>query len=362
MAAMHAPQQPAWSYPVSPGPPPQRVGFGGWLRWRWLPLLATLIAAASFAGSLAAPWVSVEIFVLIDDVTNPVIESRTTETGLTRFGGWGYAYLAAVVPLILVTLAGVLVPTSWQRWVGLAGLGLAGAAFVPLAGAMVRAGRIGADTDDQAAELMVQLGPVAAQAEPIAIDNNQDPISVIYSTEGLVLAVAAVMVLGMTAAAIAFRGGGRWAAAAVATAATGIGLVAPWERLLLLSGDQVRRVPVRWPELGTPALAVAGGCVLLLAILWWSLLRRSPRGRLPVLIGSLLLAVALVAVLEMVELNPRDWMPAAEQAQYAMMDYRLQAGKQVLDVAPILLPVAVILAYAAARRRAAALRSTAGRG
>jgi hypothetical protein len=44
-----------------------------------------------------------------------------------------------------------------------------------------------------------------------------------------------------------------------------------------------------------------------------------------------------------------------------MMDYRLEVGKQALDVALLLLPVAVILAYAAARRRAATLRSHIGR-
>jgi hypothetical protein len=114
---------------------------------------------------------------------------------------------------------------------------------------------------------------------------------------------------------------------------------------------------VWWPELGTSALTVAGGCVLLLAILWWSLLRRSPRGRLPVLIGSLLLAAALVLLPETVELDPREWMPVVEQGRYAMMDYRLDAGRHALDVSLVLLPVAVILAYAAARRRAAALRS-----
>ncbi|WP_431727810.1 hypothetical protein [Verrucosispora sp. TAA-831] len=317
-----------------------------WLGARWGRLLAILLALGLIAASVVVPWSEVSLRVLGSRDDALINQDSTAALGLTEIGGWGWAYLAVLLPLVLLTLAATVLAGRAGRVAALA----AGGALLAMSTVLVGAAhRVSSGPDETAArwaEVVRRLAPV--------LDDDYGAIRFGYDSPGLTFAVLGVATLAGTVLAGRLPGGGRFVLAGAGTLALLVGLAAPWVTVYGATATEVDRSTVRWTGLGTASVVVMVGTVALAAVVWWAAARRSTRWRLPLLLVTVPVAFAFALAHDFLELDPAQWQDAAERARFLAVTYDIRSAAELAQLAPLLLLVAMVLSWSAARRRARA--------
>jgi hypothetical protein len=309
--------------------------------------VASVIGIAPVVASILVPWVYVHIETFVVTKDQAVFhQEATTETSVTEVWLWGYAYLPIVVLLVLASVAAVVMPQRrLQRPLGLVGLVAAFAVLADLGGAWFRLPAI----SDQAAERMAELARKVATM-PAAHEPPTTWFAV--NTDGMALALIGALVLGMVAACTVWPGTGSLVTAGVGTALVVVGVILPWVTVYRVTENGIETGNVGWFSLGTAALATVVAAVLLATLVWWAALRRSTRGRLPLLLLSLTFVVTAFIVADYSAYDPHIWMPAAELRRFVEVDHEVRAPAEMIQGSTLLLGLAAVLAWSAARRRA----------
>jgi hypothetical protein len=331
-------------------PPPPARSRPGWFADRWSRFLAVAIGIVLVGFSFALPWSNVIVSTLATTRDLQLIhQDGETSLSLIEVGLGGLVYAALVVILVASTIAAVVVPARLQRPLGLASAGIASAMAVLLG--LVWFSLLPAW--DAAIDRMAQVSRAVA-----ALTKDPDQSTWFhFSMEGLAVAAFAVMVLAMVALATGWPGTGRIVVAGAGTLFVLASLTLPWVSVYKVTEADVVTDHVGWLGLGSVATGVIGAAVLLLGLVWWAALRRSTRGRLPLLLVTLPVAVLAFLTPDSVDLDADKWLPAAEQARFVHIDSEVLVAAELIQLAPAPLAVAAVLAWHAARRRA---RKTAG--
>ncbi|MEG3635747.1 hypothetical protein [Micromonospora palythoicola] len=308
-----------------------------------------LIVLGLIIGSVAAPWSEVTIEVLGSRAGSLLYQDSTVGLGVTEIDGWGWAYLLLVGALLLLTLASVLLPRHAGRVAAVAAGGALLAMSTVLAGAAYRLSSTPDEGAARWAEVVRRVAPV--------LDRDYGAIWFGYESSGLTFAVLVVAALTAVVLTSWWPGSGRIVAAAAGTLALLAGLALPWITVYGATADDLDRRDVWWPTFGTASVLTMVGTLALAALTWWAALRRSPRGRLPLLLVTVPAACALVLVHDYLGLNPEEWQDAAERARYLAVTDDIRSAAEFAQLAPALFLVAMVLAWSAARRRARAARS-----
>ncbi|TMR92467.1 hypothetical protein [Nonomuraea basaltis] len=258
---------------------------------------------------------------------------------------WGYAYAGMAALLTLLTLAAVVVPSRWQRPLGIAATVLALVVAADLWAAWVKL----RPAQDEAAERMAEL---TRKLATLVKDRDQLTTYFHFDTEGLALAVIALLVLAMVAVATAWPGAGRLVTAGVGTFAAVASVALPWVAVYTVTERDLVKEHAGWLPLGEVAITVVVAAVPLAVLVWWAALRRGARGRLPLLLSSLVLATAGTVLPDFVEMDPEEWLPAAERTGFLTVDHEVLVGAELIQGAPLLLGLAAVLSWRAARGRA----------
>ncbi|MFI7076655.1 hypothetical protein ACIBO1_05095 [Micromonospora sp. NPDC049903] len=317
-----------------------------WLGARWGRLLAILLALGLIAASVAVPWSEVSLRVLGSRDDSLIHQDSTAALSLTEIGGWGWAYLAVLLPLIMLALAATVLDGRAGRAAAVA----AGGALLAMSTVLVGAAhRVSSGPDETAArwaEVVRRLTPV--------LDDDYGAIRFGYDSLGLTFAVLGVATLAGVVLASWWPGAGRFVVAGAGTVALLAGLAAPWVTVYRVTATELDRSTVRWFGLGAASVVVMVGTVALAALVWWAAARRSTRWRLPLLLVTVPVALALFIAHDFLQLNPEQWQDAAERARFLAVTHDVRSAAELAQLAPILLLVAMVLTWSAARRRARA--------
>ncbi|GIJ07744.1 hypothetical protein ACFFMR_09510 [Micromonospora andamanensis] len=320
-----------------------------WLGARWGRLLMIMIVLGLTIGSVATPWSEVTIEVLGSRSGSLLYQDSTVGLSVTEIGGWGWAYLLLVVPMVLLTLASVMLPGYAGRAAAVAAGGTLLATTTVLAGAAYRLSSTPDEGADRWAEIVRRVAP--------ALDRDYGAIWFAYESSGLTFAVLVVAALATVVLASWWPGSGRIVAAAAGTVALLAGLALPWLTVYGATADGLDQRDVWWPTFGTASVLTMVGTLALAALTWWAALRRSTRGRLPLLLVTVPAACALILVHDYLGLDPEEWQDAAERARYLAVTDDIRSAAEFAQLAPALFLAAMVLAWSAARRRARAARS-----
>lgn len=258
---------------------------------------------------------------------------------------WGHAYAGMAALLTLLTLAAVVVPSRWQRSLGIAATVLALVAAADLWAAWVKL----RPAQDEGAERMAEL---TRKLVTLTKDPDQLTIFFHFGTDGLASAVIALLVLAMVAVATAWPGAGRLVTAGMGTFAVVASAALPWVAVYKVTERDLVKEHVGWLPLGEVAITVVVAAVPLVVLVWWAALRRGARGRLPLLLSSLVLTMVVTVLPDFVEADPEKWLPAAERTRFLTLDYEVLVGAELIQGAPLLLGLAAVLSWWAARGRA----------
>ncbi|MCZ7419070.1 MULTISPECIES: hypothetical protein [unclassified Micromonospora] len=311
-----------------------------------------MIALGLAVGSVAAPWSEMTLRVLGSTRGNSLVQQEST-TGLavTEIDGWGWAYLLVLVPLMLLAIASAVLP----GYAGRAAAVAAGAALLAMSTVLVGAAyHLSSGPDEGAArwaEVVRRLVPV--------LEPDYGSIWFGYGTPGLACAVLAVATLAAVVLTSWWPGSGRVVVASAGTIALLAGIALPWVTVYGATASELDRRNAWWPTFGAPSVLVVVGTVALAALTWWMALRRSTRGRLPLVLVGVPAAFALFLVHDYLGVDPEDWQDAAERARYLAVIHDVRSAAELAQMAPALFLVAMVLAWSAARRRARAARSPA---
>ncbi|MFF5217170.1 hypothetical protein [Micromonospora sp. NPDC000442] len=333
-------------HPLAEAPPsaPQ-----SWIGARWGRLLMIVVVVGLVVGSIATPWSEVTIEVLGSRAGSLLYQDSKVGLSVTEIDGWGWAYLLLVVPLVLLTLASVVLP----GYAGRAAAVAAGAALLAtstiLAGAAYHLSSAPDEGAARWAEVVRQVAPV--------LDRDYGSIWFGYESPGLTFAVLVVAALAAVALTSWWPGSGRIVVAAAGTLALLAGLALPWLTVYGATANELDRRNVWWPTFGTASVLTMVGTLALAALTWWAALRRSTRGRLPLLLVTVPAAFALVLAHDYLGLNPEEWQDAAERARFLAVTDDIRPAAEFAQLAPALFLAAMVLAWSAARRRARAARS-----
>ncbi|NGM13951.1 hypothetical protein ENC19_15400 [Verrucosispora sp. CWR15] len=320
-----------------------------WLGARWGRLLMILIVLGLIIGSVATPWSEVTIEVLGSRAGSLLYQDSTVGLSVTDIGGWGWAYLLLVGPLVLLTVASVVLP----GYAGRAATVAAGGALLAMSTVLVGAAYRLSSTPDEGA---ARWAEVVRQVAPV-LDRDYGAIWFGYESSGLTFAVLAVAALTAVVLTGWWPGSGRIVAAAAGTLALLAGLALPWLTVYGATANELDRRNVWWPTFGTASVLTMVGTLALAALTWWAALRRSTRGRLPLLLVTVPVAGALVLMHDYLGLDPEEWQDAAERARYLAVADDIRSAAELAQLAPMLFLAAMVLAWSAARRRARAARS-----
>ncbi|MGC5050003.1 hypothetical protein ACLQ2S_00890 [Micromonospora sp. DT48] len=336
--------QPAGSAPADAPPDAGQ----SWLGARWGRLLVIVVALGLVVGSVAAPWSEVTLSVLGSRNDSLIHQDSTTGLAVTEIDGWGWAYLLLLVPLVPLVVGAVVLPRSVARIAAVAAGGALLAMSTVLFGA---AYRISSTPDEAAArwaEVVRRLTPV--------LDRDFGSIWLGYDSLGLTFAVLAVAALAAVVLTSLWPGSGRFVVAGAGTLALFAGIALPWVTVYGVTGSGVDRSNAWWPTFGGGAVLTMVGTLVLAAVTWWAALRRSTRGRLPLLLVTVPAAFALLLAHDFIGLDPKEWQDAAERARFLAVTYDVRSAAEVAQLAPVLFLVAMVLAWSAARRRARTAR------
>ncbi|MFI7548375.1 hypothetical protein ACIBQ2_01375 [Micromonospora sediminimaris] len=348
------------SHPGSPGSLGQPAGQPlaeapssapqSWIGAHWGRLLMIVVALGLAVGSVAAPWSEVTLRVLGRTRGDSLVhQDSTAGLAVTEIDGWGWAYLLVLVPLVLLAVASAVLPGTAGRAAAVA----AGGALLAMSTVLVGAAyHLSSGPDEAAArwaEVVRRLAPM--------LDGDYGSISYGYDSPGLTFAVLAVSALAIVVLTSWWPGSGRIVTAAAGSLALLAGLALPWLTVYGATADELDRRNVWWPTFGTASVLTMVGTLALAALTWWAALRRSTRGRLPLLLIAVPAACALVLVHDYLGLKPEEWQDAAERARFLAVTDEIRAAVELAQLAPALFLAAMVLAWSAARRRARAARS-----
>jgi hypothetical protein len=297
-------------------------------------------------ASLLAPWTTIGLTVLVYTPTNDMIfDTERVADHLWQVGPPGFLF-AGLGGLALI-LAGVARAVSRPevRRALVAATGMAAAiAFIDLQVARIRfsPGR------NEAVEKFAELTRDAASIDPAA----KDAVALQIQTPGIAMGVATMVVVAMLAVTIVRPGSGARVTAVVGSLLVLVCLTTPWATTYRVTGDSVDHYHEWWFQLGPAMMAVVAGSILFVGLVWWAVLRRSTRGRLVLLLCSLPLAPALYAAELNSPVDADDRVSAADLAPYHNIDTELRAAFELNLFAVLVLGVAALLAWRAARGRA----------
>ncbi|WP_203997149.1 hypothetical protein [Micromonospora lutea] len=309
----------------------------------------TMVTLGLVIGSVAAPWSEVQLEVLGSRDDSLFYQDSTTGLAVTEIDGWGWAYLLLLVPLVLLTVAAVVLPRSAGRAAAVA----AGGALLAMTTVLVGAAYHLSSTPDEAA---ARWAEVVRRLTPV-MDRDYGSIWFGYDSPGLTFAVLAVATLAAVVLTSAWPGSGRVVVAGAGTLALLAGIALPWVTVYGATASELDRRNVWWPTLGGGAVLIMVGMLAVAALTWWAALRRSTRGRLALLLVTVPAALALFIAPDYVKVDPEEWQDAAERARFLAVTYDVRSAAELVQLAPVLFLVAMVLAWSAARRRARAARS-----
>jgi hypothetical protein len=311
----------------------------GWFASRWGRLFALLVATGCVVASMFVPWTEALASLYIQsDLDAPLRQDAATAAHLPRHGLPAYLYVPLAGLLLLVAAAGVIVPAGRDsRVLGGAAVALAGLVLVDLLVVWVR--------------LQPALEALAERWAELARFGASRPadsrlIWFAFPTHGLEAAVVGVLAAAMLALATVWPGAGRLVTAATGTLLVVASLLLPWGTTYRATAGGVEHEHEWWYEYGPLAVALVGGTLLLVGLVWWAALRRSTRGRLVLLLGSLPLALALLVAHDAVRLDRDE----------DLANTLVRAPAEVAQFVVLILGLSALLSWRAARRRTGAAR------